>query len=442
MLFDTARKISKFAQRTDSRRGTQDRLCRSAGRLRLGGLTPEIWAIPERQAVDSEVMAQNPHRQVRPIGLHRPNTLGLAEEQLEQVLNELDGERDAQGLPMQRDFIRWPFRQAQVSMTVCFMDGQESTFGVACRNLSSGGVSVLHSAFLHAGTACTLELPHPVNGTQLIEGQVVRCDHRQGMVHEIGIRFNEPIHSPEFVESDGLTDCFSMERVEPDLLQGTLVHVEASTMDQRLVAHFLRETQVRVRPAESAEVAEGLILEGCDLVLCNLHLPDMDGPDLLKKVREQGVKSPWITVTSDGSDEARSRVESSATNAFLAKPFDQAMLLRAVAEYLMFGRDGGARHSTLAPDDPAVALLEAYVGELHAFASTLDESLKAEDLESTRQVCLTLKGNAATFGFGEIGRLAGTAVASIDQAGLGEAMATCRAIIAACQRATVKEEAA
>lgn len=388
-------------------------------------------------------MAQNPHRQVRPIGLHRPNTLGLADEELDQVLNDLDGTNAGRNVVMQRDFIRWPFRQTRIPMTVRFMDGQESTFDVACRNLSSGGVSVLHSAFLHAGTKCSLELPHPVKGTQAIVGQVVRCDHRQGMVHEIGVKFNDAIHALEFVEAEEFTDCFSMERVEPDTLHGTLVHVEDSAMDQKVVKHFLRETNVRVRPAESASEAEALIMEGCDLVLCSLHLPDMDGPDLLKKMRDLGVRVPWITITSDASDEARSRVQTSATNAFLAKPIDQALLLRAVAEYLMIGRDRTTLHSTLEPDDPAIALVDAYVDELRACAQKLDEVLKAEDLKETRRLCLTLKGNAATFGFGEIGRLAETAVEVIDRtASIAESLPACRAIVGACQRARARDEAA
>ena len=390
-------------------------------------------------------MARHPSdsKRVRSIGQARPNTLGLAEEQLEQFLDEMDGSPDARNGPMQRDFIRWPFRQTRVGMTVRFMDGQESTFGVACRNLSSGGVSVLHSAFLHAGTKCSLELPHPVTGTQAISGQVVRCDHRQGMVHEIGVKFNEPIHALEFVEAEGFTDCFSMERVEPDMLQGTLVHVEDSEMDQRIVKHFLRETHVRIRPATTAEEAEPLIQEGCDLVLCSLHLPDMDGPDLLKKMRDMGVQSPWITITSDASDEARARVETSATNAFLAKPIDEALLLRAVAEYLMIGRDRSTFHSTLESDDPALALVDAYIGELRACAEKLEAAVKGEDTAEARRVCLTLKGNAATFGFGEIGRLAETVVELVDKTGgLADALPGCRAVIGACQRAKVRDDAA
>lgn len=390
-------------------------------------------------------MARHPSdsKRVRSIGHTRPNTLGLAEEQLEIVLDEMECTADLSAVPMQRDFIRWPFRETHVQMTVRFMDGQESTFGVACRNLSSGGVAVLHSAFLHPGTKCVLELPHPVKGTQSISGQVVRCDHRQGMVHEIGVKFAEAIHAPEFVQAEGFTDCFSMERVEPEMLQGTLVHVEDSDMDLQVVKHFLRETHVRIRPAKTAAEAESLILEGCDLVLCNLHLPDMDGPDLLKKMRDMGVQSPWITITSDGSEEARARVETSASNAFLAKPIDQALLLRAVAEYLMIGRDRSTFHSTLAADDPAVALVDAYIGELRTCGQKLEEAMNAEDVEATRHVCLTIKGNAATFGFGEIGRLAETVVELIDRCGtLAEALPTCRAVIGACRRAKARDDAA
>ena len=373
-------------------------------------------------------------RRVRSIGIGRPTNLGLDERELDVVLNEFDDAEQPDVAGHRRGFVRWPFRLAKVPFYVRFRDGYESSFDVACRNLSSGGVSVLHRTFMHVGTQCAIELPH-AKGVRRIEGEVVRCDHRQGMVHEVGVKFREPIAALEFVSPPEFTDRFSMERVQPELLHGTLVHVDASLIVQKVVKHFLRETQVRVRPASTSAEAEGLIREGCDLVLCDLHLPDGDGTALLEAMRAAGVQSAWIIVTSDTSDATRRLLESTSASAFLAKPLNQEMLLRAAGEFLMIGGDRSMSCSTLSPDDPAASLLDAYVKELRELGRGLENAMKGGDAAEVRRICLALKGNAGTFGFGVIGQLADEGLKAVMGSGSVAASTTeLRAVVAACVR--------
>lgn len=72
------------------------------------------------------------------------------------------------------------------------------TLVVASRNLSISGFSFLYRQMLYPGTACTVELlpdrrrtadEQPVTA----KGKVISCRHIQGMVHEIGVRFNKEL---------------------------------------------------------------------------------------------------------------------------------------------------------------------------------------------------------------------------------------------------------
>ena len=384
-------------------------------------------------------MGRSGTRRFRTIG---PHPIGLRAGDLDRLLNELDEVPSASSAPCQRDFIRWPFRLTRVPFQVRYANGDASTFDVACRNLSSGGVAVLHGAFMHVGTRCALVLPHSENGPTVIEGRVVRCEHRQGMVHEIGVKFDESIHALDYVKPEEFTDCFSLERVEIELLRGTVVHVESSMMDQRVVKHFLRASQVRVRPASTCEQAKRLIGEGCELVLCDLHMPNQDGAALLEEMRAAGVQTPWVIMTSDTSEATRERLEASSASAFLAKPFTQDLLLRAIAEFLVKGRGRSVYHCTLAPDDPAMPLVGAYVKELRTCATRLTKAMRG-DRETVHRVCLTLKGNAATFGFEEVGRLAGAALTALERSErLDECSTAVETLVRSCRRASVRLRAA
>ena len=174
----------------------------------------------------------------------RPNTVGLHERELGELLDRFDAPEAGPGNP-KRDFVRWPFRRTSVQVRLIHPSGAITSVSVACRNISRGGVSAIHNAYLHPGTKCRIALPHPQHGHKQIDGQVVRCHHRSGMIHEIGIAFKEPIDVREFIRADPLADCFSLERVKPEELTGTIMVVDASEIDRRIYKHFLRETPDR-----------------------------------------------------------------------------------------------------------------------------------------------------------------------------------------------------
>ncbi|MCI0574227.1 MAG: response regulator, partial [Myxococcaceae bacterium] len=238
----------------------------------------------------------------------RRNTLGLGERELNLMLDEMDASESVPPERRQRDYVRWPYRRSAVELRLHTGSASERTLHVACRNLSSGGVALLHSSFMHPGTRCEVVLVHPERGPVAIEGTVVRCQHRKGVVHEIGVQFAEPIQALDWVRPEGFAERFSMERVSPETVHGTVVYVDEGAADQRLVVHYLRDTHVRVRSASSGSQAMDLIVEGCDLVLSEFNLPDTDGAALVEQLRESGIRTPVIIVTSDTGDQTRRRL--------------------------------------------------------------------------------------------------------------------------------------
>ncbi|MCC6676750.1 MAG: response regulator [Phycisphaerales bacterium] len=372
-----------------------------------------------------------------PEGAGRLNTLGLGPKELLQLHEAMDGKGEATEAKRKRGFVRWPFRSASVPLRL-MQPGScvASELRVACRNLSAGGMSVLHNSYLHTGSKVVVTLPHPADGPVELEGTVNRCRHVRGVVHEIGIQFKKSIQARDFVRLDPFSDCFSLENVKAEDLKGVMVHLDDSAMDQKLVRHFLRETRIRLRSTSDAAEAMQFAREGCDLILTDYYLEGMDGAAFVAQVRAEGIGVPVILATSDTSMVTRSRLSELNVNAFLTKPISQNILMRAIAEFMMDGAASGAPTSSLPREHPNHALVAGFVEQLRLYARQLAEIEARDDAAACRTVCLQIKGSAPAVGFEMIAELADEAVKAVTASmSVAESARQVRALIAACGRA-------
>lgn len=66
-------------------------------------------------------------------------------------------------------------------------------FRAALRNVSQGGASVLVGLFIHPGTPCHLTLRTVDSENLCIAAAIRRCVHVTGRVHELGLKFTQPL---------------------------------------------------------------------------------------------------------------------------------------------------------------------------------------------------------------------------------------------------------
>lgn len=128
----------------------------------------------------------------------RSNTLGLSR----LALDHLHATLDAFDAKIERDdaraYARVPVRAGAIGVCLEHPGGTRVELQMAGRNLSRGGISLLHSGFVHAGTKCVVRLPLVASRVGTFRGEVVRCTHRGGLLHEIGIRFVRPLDQELF----------------------------------------------------------------------------------------------------------------------------------------------------------------------------------------------------------------------------------------------------
>lgn len=368
------------------------------------------------------------------------NTLRLQGQELARLLDELEASSPSGGSKFKRDYLRWVFQKPDVRVDIHQPGGVPTSLRYACRNLSGSGIALLHSSYIHTGTACTVYLPRPTGEMVAVEGKVVRCRHVRGNVHECGVKFKNQIKLADFLDIDPFMGRFTLEHVDPDKLVGSLLHIEDSPTDRRLVRHYLKETGLNVVNAEDGPSGLERAAEGFDLIICDLDLPGLDGPGVCEQLRAKGVQTPVLMLTADTRAFARERSRDAGANAFLQKPVSRDQLLRALAEFLITdgkGADGlGPLVSTLRPDDPEFSFVPEFVDELHENAKKLAKMLETDDAAAARRLCSQLMGVAPSLGFPVIADVAEAAYQAITASmSVTESSKPVRSLIAACMRA-------
>jgi|SRR5690242_16998131 len=71
-----------------------------------------------------------------------------------------------------------------------------------------------------------------------------------------------------------------------------------------------------------------------DLILLDVKMPGVDGLDLLKSLREVGIRTPIFVMTGYDSSEVASEAQERGATGYLAKPFDLVQLQRLIADTL------------------------------------------------------------------------------------------------------------
>ena len=125
-----------------------------------------------------------------------------------------------------------------------------------------------------------------------------------------------------------------------DLFDLSVLIVEDNAVNQQLIQRVVSNLGCRWSAATNGRVAlEHLATNTPDLVLMDLHMPEMDGVSATKKVRSgaagEAVRDIWIiALTADARAEQRERTLAAGANDYLTKPVRIPELAEAFRRYL------------------------------------------------------------------------------------------------------------
>lgn len=375
---------------------------------------------------------------------HLTNTVRMKAAELQKLHEEL--EAASQAGTHARKCIRLDYVQLSVRVEMHQPGGATISLSYAARNISSEGLGILHNSYVHPNTRCIVFLKHRDGREVPIEASAVRCRHVKGLIHEVGIRFKAPINVRDFLNVDPMEGSFTLEHVDPTKLSGSLLHIEDSPMDRRLVRHYLAETALNIVSVESGKAALERIAEGFDAIVVDNDLADMTGIELVQTLRAQGIAVPIIMLTADTRPVAKEGARSAKVSAIIPKPTTKAVMLQALAEFLIIDNTGatetgGAVVSVLSPGDPTFKFVPEFIEELKQFAEKINKAVATDDTATARRICYQLKGAAPALGFVTIGEAANTAMLSLDAGqGISESGKQLRQLVGLCTRAKVRDD--
>ena len=107
--------------------------------------------------------------------------------------------------------------------------------------------------------------------------------------------------------------------------------VDDDAMNLRRAERLLKDQYDIVLAASGQEALEKLRQGNIDLILLDIAMPEMDGLETFKHMKESSINIPVIFLTASGDeDDVRNAINLGAVN-YLRKPFPPKELLNRVA---------------------------------------------------------------------------------------------------------------
>jgi PAS domain S-box-containing protein len=98
-----------------------------------------------------------------------------------------------------------------------------------------------------------------------------------------------------------------------------------------MVKRVLEECGAIVRTARSAAEALGKLADPVDVILSDIGMPERDGYDMIREIRERGVETPAIAMTAFVRVEDQEKALDSGYQVHLAKPLNPSRMIAAIA---------------------------------------------------------------------------------------------------------------
>jgi PAS domain S-box-containing protein len=117
--------------------------------------------------------------------------------------------------------------------------------------------------------------------------------------------------------------------------------VEDDKMNQFVMAKLLRKWLADLSIAENGRQAIDMLeREEFDIILMDLHMPELDGYEAAMEIRDQNSSIPKhdvpiIALTADITPETRQKVKDSGMNDFITKPIDQDSMFETINKVLI-----------------------------------------------------------------------------------------------------------
>jgi signal transduction histidine kinase/CheY-like chemotaxis protein/HPt (histidine-containing phosphotransfer) domain-containing protein len=170
--------------------------------------------------------------------------------------------------------------------------------------------------------------------------------------------------------------------------------------NRELIAILLKRMNITVTEVENGkQVLDTIFYQKFDLILLDIHMPQMDGTEALKQIRAAGNYTPVIALTANNMKHEIEYYLRLGFSDHLAKPISRHHFISKLSLYL---NKQGEIDSPLHQGD-MLRLIKDYQQDLREQVVKLEDALKQSDLTIISEIAHRIKGSAGSFGFDIIG---------------------------------------
>jgi len=309
-------------------------------------------------------------------------TIRLSEERITELLDKLDSDANASSTTTGKGTKeQYKYRRSSVTASLQ-QPGDSSALNclIHTRCVGQDGLSFLHGSYIHAGSACSIQLVTLHGSWEDVTGKIVRCEYVEGNIHEASIKFDRSI-DPSLFAADA-APC-------------RILLVDDDPAIARLASFHLAELNAHSEHVTSGtEAIEKALETPYDLILLDIDMPEMDGIEVVAVLRSKGYSGLIAAFISLSDPEDRVKYLKAGFDQHVDKPVTREVLsklLETIREEPV--------HS-LFHNDPAMAeLIDAFVAELPATIRQLETVALENNGPRLLQLAQMLTESAGGYGF-------------------------------------------
>ena len=218
-------------------------------------------------------------------------------------------------------------------------------------------------------------------------------------------RIEEAVHQPSCGASAGAAG---------NLMGIRVLLAEDGIDNQRLIQSVLSKAGAEVEIAKNGKIAvDRAGAAPFDLILMDIQMPEMDGYQATRKLREQGVTIPIIALTAHAMSGDREKCLAAGCTAYVAKPITHRQLIATVMQHTGRQNGGGGQEVTARQEDQAgqvlqseftddadlVEVIDQFVADLPGRVQQMREAVANGCFQDLQRLAHQLKGVGGSYGY-------------------------------------------
>ncbi len=258
--------------------------------------------------------------------------------------------------------------------------------------------------------------------TELMGG-TIRLESELGKGSTFTLNFTLKTSALATVSSDHLE---TKRNIFDSSLKGNILIAEDNPINQKIIRRMVNDLGCVAQVVENGLIAlQTAQSRDFDLILMDCRMPEMDGYEATRAIRQQNKDVPIVAITANASEGEKELCFASGMNDFLSKPITKEKVFNAIEKYLAKGPSAKKQlESKMSQPKVDLAILDelmsmnsedepgffedqkkVFVDHSQELFDNLTQAINKNERKTIADISHSLKGSAANFGAAGLGEV-------------------------------------